>query len=40
MTSRREKVVHVNAYMRFRLGRHEHVVAHWRSLPRQLELPF
>lgn len=28
-----EKVVFVTNYVRFRLGRFEHVCAHWRSLP-------
>ncbi len=34
------KPVHVRAYQRTRLGQREHVREHWRSLPRQLELPF
>lgn len=34
------KVVHVRAYDRRRLGRHEHVRAHWRSLPRQYDFGF
>lgn len=31
--------VHVNAYVRTRLGRREPVREHWRRWPRQLELP-
>jgi hypothetical protein len=31
--------VFVREYERVRYGRQEHVCAHWRSLPRQLELP-
>lgn len=27
------RTVHVNAYIRFRLGRFEYVREHWRSLP-------
>lgn len=36
----RRKTVHVRAYTRIRFFRREHVCAHWRSLPRQYELPF
>lgn len=32
-------IVHVRGYPRTRLGRLEFVREHWRSLPRQLELP-
>lgn len=30
----RQKIVHVNAYPRYRLGKWEHVCSHFRSLPR------
>lgn len=40
MDEHRPKVVHVCHYVRYRLGRYEHVREHWRSLPRQLLLPF
>lgn len=33
MLNFQEKVVHVCAYVRFRLGRWETVCTHWRSLP-------
>lgn len=36
----RVKDVFVHAYHRVRLMRLEHVRQHWRSRPRQLELPF
>lgn len=29
----RSKIVRVCSYVRFRLGRLEHVCSHWRSLP-------
>jgi len=29
----RAKTVHVCAYTRWRLGRHEYVTSHWRSMP-------
>ncbi len=32
------KSVFVNAYVRFRFGRFEHVRQHWRSHPGQLSL--
>ena len=32
------KDVFVRAYVRMRFGRQEHVCAHWRSHPGQLEL--
>ena len=34
------KGVFVRSYERTRLGHREHVCSHWRSWPRQLELPF
>lgn len=34
----RLKTVFVRAYTRFRFGRIEHVVQHWRSHPNQLPL--
>lgn len=34
----RLKTVFVRAYLRFRFGRIESVVSHWRSHPGQLEL--
>lgn len=36
---KRDKTVHVRAYTRFRLGRHESVCSHWRRWPQQLMLP-
>lgn len=30
------KTVFVHAYVRYRFGRQEHVIQHWRSHPRQL----
>lgn len=36
----KSKVVKVRAYVRFRLGRLEHVCAHFRSWPRQLSFDF
>lgn len=39
MSHDRLKVVFVREYERLRLGRQEHVCAHWRRLPRQLTLP-
>lgn len=38
MHNTKVKSVYVHAYPRFRLGRWEHVCAHWRSHPGQLEL--
>lgn len=34
------KAVRVRAYIRMRLGRLEHVCAHWRSWPHQLSFAF
>ncbi len=34
------RVVHVRAYLRFRLGRNEHVSAHIRRWPNQLSFDF
>ncbi|MEA2941505.1 MAG: hypothetical protein QOD09_2034 [Bradyrhizobium sp.] len=34
------KSVHVNACVRRRFGRFEHVCAHWRSWPNQLSFGF
>lgn len=36
----RPKLVHVQAYTRFRFGRQENVCSHWRSLPQQLSFSF
>ncbi|CAA7615450.1 conserved hypothetical protein [Magnetospirillum sp. SS-4] len=36
----RQKLVHVRAYTRLRFGHLEHVSAHWRSLPQQLQFNF
>jgi len=38
MAHARWKSVFVRAYVRFRLGRREHVCQHWRSHPGQMEL--
>jgi hypothetical protein len=38
MTYRRQKDVHVCAYIRTRKGRLEYVCSHWRSSPGQAEL--
>jgi hypothetical protein len=32
-TFHRARVVRVSSYVRFRLGKPEHVCQHWRSLP-------
>lgn len=40
MTTLQSRVVKVRAYLRFRLGRLEHVCAHWRSWPGQLSFDF
>ena len=34
------RAVRVRNYVRFRLGRHEHVCEHCRSFPGQMELMF
>ncbi|CAH2408016.1 conserved hypothetical protein [Mesorhizobium ventifaucium] len=40
MSTLKSKVVSVRAYFRTRLGRLEHVCAHFRSWPRQLSFDF
>lgn len=40
MQTQKAKNVFVRAYVRFRFGRHEHVIQHWRSHPGQLALAF
>ena len=40
MQNPKTKNVFVHAYVRFRLGRHEHVIQHWRSRPGQLAFAF
>jgi hypothetical protein len=37
---RASKSVHVNAYVRVRFGKLEHVCSHYRSLPGQLDFGF